>query len=406
MREIRIKIPGVSVDSSYCWLHYWTPIKKFLFDDVHQIKKFKLLLRLLGLRTMAEPYKVNVFTPSNAWVDAMRSCHNRRSVWSLIILLFLASHPIYELVVYSRENKWTENRVVDIMLESMIPTHYLLSYVYFCTNHIDMFTKRDGGQGIEFRTVIRRPCRIPPNSLSYMSLLSASIVTSLSVYTSNGHYASWFLIQRAIGFCIMSLNIFSLIYIFCKHINAVQSYATILSDEGCITYTQTTLACFIKNIIELRESLRVTRSLFSYMVSYSVIVCGIVTGIVINSNDMFKFDYWVYISLVSFCTLYSILLYIIWQVSESKNNIQQVIQGGSMARRYLIRDADNRTRNRVSETATSVDWWILRTELDSKWIEFVVMGIPIHNGTFVKQVVAAVAFLQVFGKSLLSRYDS
>ena len=304
--------------------------------------------------------------------------------------------------MYSIENDGNEKKVVDILLESLIPIHYIFAYAYFCTNHIEYFTRRDGGQGLEFKTIISRPCRMTPNALSKTCIISSMIVTLLSIINYDDSNFLWFCLQRLIGFAVMSINIFSLVYIFRKHINAVQSYAEVIRNgERQVT----TLADFIINITELRESLRVTRSLFSNMVSSSVILCGIVMGIVVNSDNVFKFDLWVYISLTSFSILYSFLIFIIWQVSEAKEHIQTIIQGADMARRYLVRDPDNRTRNRVSETATSVDWWILKTELDKKWVEFTVMGIPIHNGTFVKQVVTAVALLQVFGRVVLTGHN-
>lgn len=383
-----------------CWSgigHYLPGV--FSGDDVTESRIWRILLKCLGLRNSKNPYKTNIYNPSMAWSNAMRSLQSIESVWSVIILIFLSSHPIYEILSVDRE--WDEHKLVDVLLECMIPIHYVLCYVYYCTDHMDQFTRRDGGQGYEFSTIISRPCRMNPNVLSCTCMCSSLCVTVASVINYDDKYFLWFMLQRAIGFAAMSLNIFSLAYIFWKHINAIQSYADVIRDNR-IAYTQITLASFITNIIELRESLRVTKSLFSNMVSSSVILCGIVMGIVVNSESAFGFKYWVYVSLVSFSFLYSFLLFIIWQVAESKEHIQRVIHGSAMARRYLTRDSENRTRNRILETATSVDWWILKTELDKKWLEFMVMGIPIHNGTFVKQVVTTIALLQVFGRGLIS----
>ena len=386
----------------------WTSFKSIFCDDadVYKINQWNLLLKVLGLRRSTPPTKVNIYEPSNARIHAIKSFNNCDCFLTVIIFLFILSHPIYEISKYAMTNDWNESAIVHLLLESMIPIHYLFSYIYFYTDHIDYFTRRDGGQGIEFSTVVSRPCRMTPNSLAKMSIISSSIITLISIVNYEEEYVAWVILQRFIGFTILSINIFSLIYIFWKHINAVQSYANVIEDgDRRMKYTQITLACFIKNIIELRESLRVTRSLFSDMVSFSVILCGVVMGIVINSDDFLQFDLWVYISLISFCILYSFLIFIIWQLSESKEYIQRIIQGSAMARRYLVRGSVNRTRNRIFETATSVDWWILKTELDKKWIEFTVMGIPIHNGTFIKQVVTTVALLQVFGRNIITRRD-
>ena len=409
--EVRIEYPEVTQTSLLSQAvrvmrAKWTSIKNIFCDDadVYKINKWNFLLRVLGLRRSKPPSKVDIYDPSNVWIHAIKSFKNYDCFWSVIVFLFIMSHPIYEISKYVTANDWTENVIVDLLLESMIPIHYIFSYVYFYTDHIDYFTRRDGGQGIEFSTVVSRPCRMTANSLAKVSIISSSIITIISIVNYEEDYVALFILQRFIGFTILSINIFSLIYIFWKHINAVQSYANVIKDgDGRMTYTQTTLAFFIKNIIELRESLRVTRSLFSNMVSFSIILCGVVMGIVVNSKDVLKFDLWVYITLISFSILYSFLIFIIWQVSESKEYIQRIIQGSAMARRYLVRGSVNRTRNRVFETATSVDWWILKTELDKKWIEFTVMGIPIHNGTFVKQVVTTVALLQVFGRNIITR---
>ena len=45
------------------------------------------------------------------------------------------------------------------------------------------------------------------------------------------------------------------------------------------------------------------------------------------------------------------------------------------------------TESRVSEIATTQDWMVITRILKDEWLDFRVMGLPLHSSEFVKQMI-------------------
>ena len=76
---------------------------------MYKINQWNFLLKVLGLRRSTPPSKVDIYDPSNAWIHGIKSFKNYDCFWSVIMFLFIFSHPIYEISKYATANDWSES---------------------------------------------------------------------------------------------------------------------------------------------------------------------------------------------------------------------------------------------------------------------------------------------------------
>ena len=113
-------------------------------------------------------------------------------------------------------------------------------------------------------------------------------------------------------------------------------------------------------------------------------------SLVIHRVGKEEFDIYVYVGLILFVAVQCSYCVIIWRLAKGKEYIERIVRSADFSKKFILRDQNVSTRNVVRETATALDWLVVTSILKETWLEFYVMGIPLHNGQFLKQVVALV----------------
>ena len=95
--------------------------------------------------------------------------------------------------------------------------------------------------------------------------------------------------------------------------------------------------------------------------------------------------YEIVVIIFSFVNMQVIFFYVIYRLSEAKSRIEDVVFSANFASKFLSRARDYNSDKRISEISTTQDWRIITEILKDEWLDFCVMGIPLHKAAFIKQ---------------------
>ena len=293
---------------------------------------------------------------------------------------------------------FSDDVFIDMLISVLPPIQYIIGCIYFSLSHIDKFTISEESGDVSFNSIIAYPCRCNINKISYVIIMftvSATVLTYITHPARNTYDAIIMTLARFIGYTCISMNTFIVIFIYWKHINAIQLYASLLNREE---WTDTSVASLILNIISTRESIEITTTLLGDIISTISIVGSLITGIFMHQIEDLNFEWHVYLVVNLFIILQSSFLILIWRLSKNKQHIECVVRSNEFATRFIKRSIESKTRDVVKETATTIDWMVVNSILHEKWFEFYVLGIPLHNGKFIKQIVTFVGLFLVYAK--------
>jgi hypothetical protein len=143
------------------------------------------------------------------------------------------------------------------------------------------------------------------------------------------------------------------------------------------------------NLTRLRESLKISTFAMQNMFSSGTISGCVIFGIILHSTTLTsKWAYDSFVIIGSFIVLQSIIFGIIAKLSFAKESIEDITKSSEFAVKFLSRKSNENFSYVVMENASTLDYWLITDILSEDWLNFSVMGIPIHSISFLKQCIS------------------
>lgn len=277
---------------------------------------------------------------------------------------------------------------VRAILALLPSTQYVMGALYATTDHVDSYVEPgdDAAPGCA-------------HALDVASAASVALVSIGAVATSAATpWPGWRLFlplmaMRTYGRLAMCANSLIVVHIFCQHAKVMRVYAQLLEGRDWTAHANQEhhISAIMRAMMRIREALDCATKLLGCIFSAATVVGGVATGLTLYMLEHHPMPADVYASVSAFVLLQGLYAYVIWQLARAKQAIADVVNSAKLADAFLTRKATQTLDGRIRETATTIDWFLLRQLLSEQWLSFVVLGMPLHSGTFVKQLFAAVA---------------
>ena len=321
-------------------------------------------------------------------------------IYSLFILLILSISIVW-YIIKSFENTYY---LPHIFFYSIYPVQYILSIIYYSSDHYDKLSHEwDHTIHICNRNISKK-------SLSIICITLFSVIlsfTSLGLaiediffpeyedYMDNSIVYCVLLFEWIYGRTMILLNLFVFFFTFHTHINEMKKNVDFLEKSNWVFYKDTKrisdicVSIIIKKY-ELEESIDKLQNIFSSATVFGTI--GFALTIVNYKNH--GIDTY----LIILCCIYIIIqLYffiIITIISEQQSSMKKAIRHPIFTAHWLKRiklshleQLDNNEKQFIigNENGTSIDWIILNTILNDKWITFEFCGLQLNDGELIKR---------------------
>lgn len=350
-------------------------------------------------------------------------------LYSLFIVMSLCILPVNFAIDINRS--YSDEKLLHLISESVLPIQYLLAIHYYASTHIqfyydvtrpvrkarrkttltnirDIFVDINTENKVtDFRTLLRQPCRVTIRvvcwivlSLTIMSFIGSLVTSPVHEYNKCAYGA--FLISRLYGRGTCILNTAAFAFVFYKHIKVLRIYAEILEKRDWSKQSYDKVSVMLINLTRLRESLRISTYAFKNMFSIGTIAGSIIIGVLIHStniSDTYKWSYDSYMIVGLFLILQSVVFGVIAKLSLAKEMIENVTKSSQFATNFLSRESDKNVTHMTSENASTLDYYLIIDILSRKWLDFSVMGIPVHSISFLKQCVSLSSVLLVLANT-------
>mgnify|MGYP005673434729 CR=1 FL=1 len=327
-----------------------------------------------------------------------RRCLSR--LYSLGVFCALCVPAVNSMVRLVREPSGV--RVADVAVHSMAPIQYVCSILYFASDHFDQFHIADESSPYEtVDEILGQPCGCSPDVISAIACagtLVYFIASSFVPHTDPLWLQLCIMLMRLHGAFAIILNTLCLAFVFWKHIKVIDIQVQIFDAQDWATCADHHVSVLLRNLVRMRESLHASTELLSNTFSSATILGSVALGSVAYRYTLESFDVTIYVSVATFLVAQSVFFYVIYRLSEAKDDIEVLVRSANFADAFLSRTAVANTAQRVRETSTTVDWFVITQVLKDEWLEFYVLGMPLHSAAFIKQVAtfvgAAIVYLQ------------
>ena len=364
----------------------------------------RFLLALTGIRVCAQSllhiagvqYKRATFGELIA-----RRCPRSR-LHTLLVFCILCIPSVHSIVQLSHEPSGVH--IANTAIYCMAPVQYICSVLYFATDHFDQFHITDEADAVEpvsVDEILGRPCACSPDVIATIACIgtTAYFISASFLAPEEPLYLKLpMAVLRLHGAFAVMLNTLCLAFVFWKHIKVIDIHVRIFEAQDWSACEDHHVSVLLRNLVRMKESIHSTTELLSYVFSSATILGATALGATVYRYTIESFDFGTYISVAIFIVAQCIFFYVIYRLSEAKDDIEVLVRSADFADSFLSRRAVANAEQRVRETSTTIDWFIITQLLKEEWLEFYVLGMPLHSAAFIKQVVtmvgAALVFLQ------------
>lgn len=384
---------------------------------------FNGILVVLGIRTpRQELYHTN--STSLYKVKKLFSPWRIYSLWVFTCLCALPIRFAQELM-----HTYSDEILLHAISEFILPIQYVFAIVYFGSNHIRSFydvtnpektiassnsltSIRDIFQDInvenknvilDFKYLVKQPCRFTIGVISGITI-SALVVTlagslATSVISDSKTYL-FFFISRFHGRGTCLINTITFAFVFYKHVKVLRLYGEMLEHRDWSSQKYDRISVMLINLTRVRESLKIATDAMKNMYSTGTLTGFLVIGVIIHSTTVSHNFLWSYDSFIiigSFLTLQLLLLSVVAKLSIAKDVIEDVTKSSLFASKFLSRKPIQQcdALSVTIENASTIDYWLMMHTLSEEWLDFSVLGVPVHSMAFIKQSLSLASVLIV-----------
>ena len=388
---------------------------------------FNGMLVVLGIRTPGQKF---YFTNSTGFckVKKLLSPWRIYSLWVLAALCVLPLRFAKELM-----HTYSDELLLHAISEFILPIQYVFAVVYFGSNHILSFYDvtnpgktsasnnsltniRDIFQDInvenkktivEFQYLVRQPCRFTIGVISSITITTLVVTLAGSLATSSitdPISYLFFFISRFHGRGTCLINTIAFAFVFYKHVKVLQLYGEMLEHRDWSSQKYDRISIMLINLTRVRESLKIAREAMRNMYSTGTLTGFLVLGVLIHSTTVSHNFLWSYDSFIiigSFLTLQLLLLSVVAKLSIAKDVIEDVTKSSQFASKFLSRKPMQQCDALIVtiENASTIDYWLMMHTLSEEWLDFSVLGVPVHSLSFIKQSLSLASILIVLVKT-------
>lgn len=387
-------------------------------------KLFNRMLIVMGVRS---PFKKLLHTDATVAQTAIHFFDKFR-IYTFLLFVFYVVMPVYHAINLSKT--YSDDELINLLSECLIPIQLVLACRYFSTSHIEQYydvikpsTKKkkissitladiyidiqqeNRENHIEFSVLIKQPCRITIKVVSIIVVFLSTVVFLGSMATMNFSdfskpFIPFMIISKLLGRTMVVNNTTTFCYVFYKHVKVLNIYADILEHQRWSESRDYRCSILLVNLLKIRESLKISSDLLKSVFSSATIIGSFMTGAFIHSTTIdHRYTYEMIVIICSFVTLQIIFFYVIYRLSQAKSRIEDVVFSSSFASKFLSRSTDYNCDKRISELATTQDWRLITQILKDDWLDFCVMGLPLHSGAFMKQCLTITSSLLLLANS-------
>jgi hypothetical protein len=220
-------------------------------------------------------------------------------------------------------------------------------------------------------------------------------------------FIPFMILSRLLGRATVVNNTTTFCYVFYKHVKVLNIYAEILKHQRWSESRDHRCSILLVNLVKIKESLKISSRLLKTIFSSATIVGSVIAGAFIHSTTIeHRYTYEMIVVIYSFLNLQVIFFYVIYRLSEAKSRIEDVVFSSTFASKFLSRSEHYNPDKRISEVATTQDWRLITQILKDDWLDFCVMGLPLHSGAFIKQCLTATSTLMLLVNSESANFDT
>ena len=323
-------------------------------------------------------------------------------IYSLIILLLLAT-PV--LLYIHKFNKDGIYHFPYILFYLIYPIQYIFSILYYSDDHYDRLIHKWDTSYIKRDKLV-----LSKKDVSAIIIIFVSFIISIAtlILAVNDKYSSEYkeyidknllytllFFEWVYGRTLLLYNLFVFFFTFHTHLEDMQKNVDFLTKSNWIFYKDTKrisdiCISIIINKFELEESITKLQNIFSSSTILGTLAFCLVW---LNYKDH-GCDYY----LGTLCIIYALIqLYfcgIIIFISKQQKSMVESIRHPIFAAHWLQRVKDIYKKNSpslekqyisIEENGTSIDWLILNTILQEKWVNFEFFGVPLQDGNLVRR---------------------
>lgn len=371
---------------------------------------FNTILIILGIRVPHQKF----YNVQDSFVKKLKSImYNPFRIYSFIVMGSLCVLPVKISTVIN--NFYSDEFLLHLVSECILPIQYILSIFYYGSDHIqsyydvvksvrrrkmkstltnirDIFVDIKIENNTDFKTLIKQPCRITIKVVSFIITITVVLSFIGSIVTASNElyrdFYPFFLVSRLYGRGTVVTNVASFTFVFYKHVKVLHIYAKILEMRDWSNQNYEKVSVMLINLARLRESVKISTDALKKIYSSGTISGAVVAGILVHSTSVSESARWGYDSFLivtSFIALQIITFGIIAKISLAKQMIEDVTKNSEFAMKFLSRTNNADSVQITMENASTLDYWLITDILSGEWLDFSVMGVPIHTISFIKK---------------------
>lgn len=387
-------------------------------------KIFNRVMIIMGVRS---PFKKLLHVHATA-AQTVRYFIDKFRIYSFVLFGFYCVMPIYHGINLSKT--YSDAELINLLSECLIPIQLVLACKYFSTSHIEQYydvikplkgrkraattnitdiyidiRQENKEKNVEFSVLIKQPCRITIRVVTIIVILLSIVVFSGSMATTNFSdfqipFIPFMILSKLLGRATVVNNTTTFCYVFYKHVKVLNIYADILEHQRWSESRDHRCSILLVNLVKIKESLKISSDLLKTIFSSATIIGSVIAGAFIHSTTIeHRYTYEMIVIICSFVNLQLIFFYVIYRLSEAKSRIEDVVFSSTFASKFLSRSEDYNPDKRISELATTQDWRVITQILKEDWLDFYVMGLPLHSGSFIKQCLTVTSTLLLLANS-------
>jgi hypothetical protein len=394
------------------WIHAFRGVSRVENNQRHSSGAtiFNSMLILLGIRV---PHQ-NFYDVQDSVIKKVENIlYSPFRIYSLIVLGSLCVLPVKIFTLL--HEFYNDELFLHFVSECILPIQYVLSIFYYGSDHIqtyydvvkpvrirrrestltnirDIFVDIKIENNIDFKVLIKQPCRITIKVVSFIIIIAVVMSFVGSVVTASSElyreYYPFFMISRLYGRGTVVTNAASFTFVFYKHVKVLHIYAKILEMRDWSNQKYDKVSVMLINLTRLRESVKISTDALKKIYSSGTISGAVVAGILVHSTSVSESAQWGYDSFMivtSFIALQVITFGIIAKISFAKEMIEDVTKNSEFAMKFLSRKHNAAPDQITMENASTLDYWLITDILSAEWLDFSVMGVPVHTISFIKK---------------------
>ena len=323
-------------------------------------------------------------------------------IYSILICGILSLPSIWYIFKYINKSSYY---LPYILFYGIYPVQYMLSILYYSNDHYDRLlhlwdntfyknnyisiTKKD------FSICCILLFVIIISSINLVYLISGEYTSEYSNYINNDILYFIIFFEWMYGRTLILFNLFVFFFTFHTHIHDMKKNVDFLEKSNWIFYKDTKrISDICTEIImkkyELEDSIQHLQNIFSS----STILGTIGFVITIINYKEFGCDLYLLILCLIYIFIQVYFFAIIITISNQQSSLKQSIRHPIFASHWLQRikfdnkknlNSDDLQSISIEENGTSIDWIILNTILQDKWVQFEFFGIPLNDAELIKR---------------------